>query len=159
MSGPRLVMVGGMLVDVVMYVPHLPAPGGDVLASDAVVSTGAGFNVLAAASRQGLATAYLGPHGTGRFGDQVRADLAREGIAVTRAASPESDSGFCIGLVDEAAEATYATRFGSRAGSPSRCWTTWGSRRTTPSTSPATTSRTRTARSSGRASRGWEPRT
>ena len=112
MSAPRLVMVGGMLVDVVMYVPHLPVPGGDVLASDAVVTTGGGFNVLAAARRQGLAAAYLGPHGTGRFGDQVRADLAREGITVTRAASPEGDSGFCIGLVDDAAERTYATRFG-----------------------------------------------
>ena len=68
--------------------------------------------MLAAASRQGLAAAYLGPHGTGRFGDQVRADLAAEGVAVTRAASPEGDSGFCIGLVDDAAERTYATRFG-----------------------------------------------
>ena len=29
MSEPRLVMVAGILVDVVMYVPHLPAPGGD----------------------------------------------------------------------------------------------------------------------------------
>ena len=112
MSGSRLVMVGGILVDVVMYVPHLPVPGGDVLASDAVVTTGGGFNVLVAANRQGLPAAYLGPHGTGRFGDQVRADLTREGVAVTRAASAEGDSGFCIGLVDEAAERTYATRFG-----------------------------------------------
>ena len=112
MTGPRLVLVGGILVDVVMYVPHLPVPGGDVLASDAVVTTGGGFNVLAAASRQGLAAAYLGPHGKGRFGDQIRADLAAEGIAVTQPPSPDDDSGFCIGLVDSEAERTYATRFG-----------------------------------------------
>ena len=112
MSAPRLVMVGGILVDVVMYVPHFPVAGGDVLAHDAVVTTGGGFNVLAAASRQGLPGAYLGPHGTGRFGDQVRADLAAEGIAVSRPPSLEDDSGFCIGLVDDAAERTYATRFG-----------------------------------------------
>ena len=112
MTALRLVLVGGILVDVVLYVPHLPEPGGDVLASDAVVTTGGGFNVLAAARRQGLATAYLGLHGTGRFGDQVRADLAAEGIAVARPPSPADDSGFCIGLVDEAAERTYATRYG-----------------------------------------------
>ncbi|HEY0238861.1 MAG TPA: PfkB family carbohydrate kinase [Friedmanniella sp.] len=112
MSGPRLIMVGGILVDVVLYVPHLPLPGGDVLATDAVVTTGGGFNVLAAARRQGLAGAYLGLHGTGRFGDQVRGDLAAEGIAVSQPVSPEADSGFCVGLVDDAAERTYATHPG-----------------------------------------------
>ncbi|MGI3780062.1 MAG: PfkB family carbohydrate kinase [Janthinobacterium lividum] len=112
MSDPRLVLVGGIIVDVVMYVPHFPVAGGDVLATDALVATGGGFNILAAASRQGLAGAYLGPHGTGRFGDQIRADLAAEGIAVTEPPSPEGDSGFCIGLVDDAAERTYATRPG-----------------------------------------------
>jgi len=111
-SGPRLVLLGGVIVDVVMYVPHFPVPGGDVLASDALVATGGGFNILAAANRQGLTGAYLGPHGTGRFGDQIRADLAAEGIVVTQPPSAEGDSGFCIGLVDAAAERTYATRPG-----------------------------------------------
>jgi sugar/nucleoside kinase (ribokinase family) len=111
-SGPRLVLVGGILVDVVMYVPHFPVPGGDVLARDALVATGGGFNILAAASRQGLPGAYLGPHGTGRFGDQIRVDLAAEGVALGREPSPEGDSGFCIGLVDDAAERTYATHPG-----------------------------------------------
>ncbi len=112
MSAPRLVLVGGIIVDVVMYVPHFPVAGGDVLATDALVATGGGFNILAAARRQGLAGAYLGPHGTGRFGDQIRADLAAEGIAVVGPPSPDGDSGFCIGLVDDAAERTYATRPG-----------------------------------------------
>nr|WP_183341350.1 PfkB family carbohydrate kinase [Microlunatus antarcticus] len=105
-------MVGGMLVDVVMFVPHLPVPGGDVLATSALVTTGGGFNLLAAARRQGLPGAYLGPHGTGRFGDQIRADLAAEGITLGLPPSPEDDSGFCIGLVDGAAERTYATHPG-----------------------------------------------
>ena len=112
MTGPRLVMVGGILVDVVMYVPHFPVAGGDVLASRAVVATGGGFNILAAARRQGLPGAYLGRHGTGRFGDQIRADLAAEGIGVGGEPAPEDDSGFCIGLVDGAAERTYATSAG-----------------------------------------------
>lgn len=76
MRQARLVMIGGILVDVVMYVPHLPVPGGDVLARDAVVASGNGFNVLAAASGQGLTAAYLGRHGTGRFGDQMQPQSA-----------------------------------------------------------------------------------
>ena len=112
MTPARLVATGGLLVDVIMYVPHLPVRGGDVIASGSVVTTGGGFNVLAAARRQGLPVAYLGAHGTGRFGDQIRADLAAEGIEATRAPSPEDDSGFCIGLVDDGAERTYATRVG-----------------------------------------------
>lgn len=112
MSAARLVLVGGILVDVVLYVPHVPEAGGDVLASAASVTTGGGFNVLAAARRQGLAGVYLGRHGTGRFGDQARADLAAEGIAVGQPPSTEDDSGFCVGLVDDAAERTYATHPG-----------------------------------------------
>ncbi len=106
---PRLVALGGILVDVVLYVPHLPVAGGDVLASDALVTTGGVFNVLAAARRQGLAAAYLGAHGTGRFGDQARADLAAEGIGVGAPPRTDGDTGFCVGLVDGAAERTYAT--------------------------------------------------
>ncbi|GAA3556110.1 carbohydrate kinase family protein [Microlunatus spumicola] len=116
MSAARLVLVGGVLVDVVLYVPHVPAAGGDVLASDASVTTGGGFNVLAAARRQGLAVTYLGRHGTGRFGDQARADLAAEGITVGQPVSTEGDTGFCVGLVDADAERTYATHTGVEGG-------------------------------------------
>ena len=48
----RLVHVGQVIVDIVMYVPHLPERGGDVLASSGGTEVGGGFNVLTAAMRR-----------------------------------------------------------------------------------------------------------
>ena len=56
MSGPfdRLLHLGNVVVDVVLTVPALPEPGGDVLATSTETAAGGGFNVMAAARRQGL---------------------------------------------------------------------------------------------------------
>ncbi|HEY0937617.1 MAG TPA: hypothetical protein VGD91_28245, partial [Trebonia sp.] len=61
----RLVFAGEALVDVLMQVAALPERGGDRLASSATVTAGGGFNVMAAAARQGLPALYAGGHGTG----------------------------------------------------------------------------------------------
>jgi sugar/nucleoside kinase (ribokinase family) len=111
-SPRRLVLLGSVLVDVVMFVPQLPASGGDILASDSLIATGGGLNVLVAAQRQGLPSAYFGLHGDGTFGSIARRDLEAEGIDVLLPMSIEEDTGFCIGLVDNTGERTYATRPG-----------------------------------------------
>jgi sugar/nucleoside kinase (ribokinase family) len=114
-AGPaitRLVLVGSVLVDVVLYVPELPPLGGDVLAEDALLSTGGGYNVMSASSRQGLPAAYAGRHGSGRFGDQIRQDLGTDAIDLMLAPTLDGDSGFCVGLVDANGERTYITRPG-----------------------------------------------
>ena len=108
----RLVLLGSVLVDVVMFVPALPASGGDILATDSLIATGGGFNVLAAAQRQGLPAAYFGLHGHGTFGSLARRELEAEGIEMLLPMSTQEDTGFCIGLVDETGERTYATRPG-----------------------------------------------
>jgi sugar/nucleoside kinase (ribokinase family) len=116
MSAPptpqRLLLLGSVLVDVVMFVPELPSSGGDILATDSLIATGGGFNVLTAAQRQGLPAAYFGLHGHGTFGSIARRDLEAEGIDVLLPMSARGDTGFCIGLVDETGERTYATRPG-----------------------------------------------
>ena len=61
----RLVFAGEAIVDVVMRVPALPPRGGDLLATSAEVAVGGGFNVMAAAARQGLPVLYAGGHGAG----------------------------------------------------------------------------------------------
>ena len=43
---------------------------------------GGGFNVMAAAQRNGLPVVYLGRHGTGRFGDLAREAMNAEGIRI-----------------------------------------------------------------------------
>jgi ribokinase len=116
----RLISVGSILADIRIEVPHLPPRGGDVLGSAATVSAGGGFNILAAAARQGLPTLFAGQHGTGPYGDQIRAELAREGIDVLLPRSAQADSGFCLVLVEPDGERSFVTSPGVEAALGSR---------------------------------------
>ncbi|WP_216849888.1 MULTISPECIES: PfkB family carbohydrate kinase [unclassified Acidisoma] len=111
----RLLSVGSILADIRIEVPSLPPRGGDVLGSSATVMAGGGFNILAAASRQGLPALFAGLHGTGPYGTRIREELAREGIATLLPPSPEADSGFCIVLVEPDGERTFVTSPGIEA--------------------------------------------
>lgn len=111
----RLVFAGEAIVDIVMRVPRLPERGGDVLATGSTVTAGGGFNVMAAAARQGLPVSYAGGHGTGPWGDLVRAALAAEGIGLLRDADPGRDTGFDVALVDDDGERTFVTHLGAEA--------------------------------------------
>jgi sugar/nucleoside kinase (ribokinase family) len=113
-SGPRrLVFAGEAIVDVVMRVPALPPRGGDALATSSEVTAGGGFNVMAAAARLGLPVLYAGGHGTGPWGDVVRAALAAEGIGLFRPADPDRDTGFDVAFVEPDAERTFVTHLGA----------------------------------------------
>jgi sugar/nucleoside kinase (ribokinase family) len=101
------------LVDLVLTVPGLPEAGGDVLASSYAASVGGGLNALAAASAAGLPAAYAGGHGTGPFGDEVRAAMAARGVDVLLAPSSDEDSGFCVVLVEQGGERTFVTTVGA----------------------------------------------
>lgn len=114
----RLVHTGQVLVDLVMRVPQLPPPGGDVLATDTVMLPGGGFNVVAAAARAGAAVTYAGGHGTGPRGDLVRAALAAEGVTVTAPPDPHGDTGVCVALVEPSGERTFVTGSGVETGPP-----------------------------------------
>jgi sugar/nucleoside kinase (ribokinase family) len=111
----RLVFAGQAIVDVVMNVPALPERGGDMLASSSDVTAGGGFNTMAAAARHGLPVLYAGGHGTGPWGDVVRAALAAEGIGLFRPADPDRDTGFDVVLVEADAERTFVTHVGAEA--------------------------------------------
>jgi sugar/nucleoside kinase (ribokinase family) len=109
----RLVFAGEAIVDVVMRVPALPPRGGDALATSSEVTAGGGFNVMAAAARLGLPVLYAGGHGTGPWGDLIRAALAAEGIALFRPAEPDRDTGFDVAFVEPDAERTFVTHLGA----------------------------------------------
>ena len=98
-----------------MWVPALPERGGDMLADAAAVEVGGGFNVMAAAARQGLPVVYAGGHGTGPWGDRVRAALAAEGIGLLRTPEPDRDTGFDVGLVEANGERTFVTALGAES--------------------------------------------
>ena len=109
----RLLLAGEAIVDLVMRVPVLPPRGGDLLADSSAVAVGGGFNVMAAAARQGMPVAYAGGHGTGPWGDLVRAALALEGIEVLRDPDPRTDTGFDVALVEADGERTFVTSLGA----------------------------------------------
>ena len=118
----RLVFAGEALVDVLMRVPGLPPRGGDILATSSQVAVGGGFNVMAAAARQGLPVLYAGGHGTGPWGDLVRAALAAEGIALLRPPEASRDTGFDVALVESDAERTFVTSLGAESISEPGSW-------------------------------------
>ncbi len=118
----RLVFAGEALVDVVMRVPGLPPRGGDILATSSQVAVGGGFNVMAAAARQGLPVLYAGGHGTGPWGELVRAALAAEGIGLLRPAEESRDTGFDVALVESDAERTFVTHLGAESISEPGSW-------------------------------------
>jgi sugar/nucleoside kinase (ribokinase family) len=109
----RLVFAGEAIVDLVMRVPALPGRGGDMLAESAAVQVGGGFNIMAAAARQGLPVVYAGGHGTGPWGERVRSALAAEGITVLRPPDPDADTGFDVALVEPGGERTFVTSLGA----------------------------------------------
>src|SRR5580698_3378463 len=118
----RLVFAGEALVDVLMRVPGLPPRGGDILATSSEVAVGGGFNVMAAAARQGLPVLYAGGHGTGPWGDLVRAALAAEGIGLLRPPEESRDTGFDVALVESDAERTFVTSLGAESISAPGSW-------------------------------------
>jgi sugar/nucleoside kinase (ribokinase family) len=112
----RLLYTGQVVVDLVMALDALPRSGGDVLASSAKFETGGGFNVMAAACRNGMQTVYLGRHGSGRFGDLARKAMAAEGIEIATPGSDDQDTGLSVALIEPSAERSFISYVGAEGG-------------------------------------------
>jgi sugar/nucleoside kinase (ribokinase family) len=112
----RLLYTGQVVVDLVMGLDALPRPGGDILARSAQFEFGGGFNVMAAACRNGLQTVYLGRHGAGRFGDLARQALAAEGIHVATQVCEDQDTGLSVALIEPSAERSFISYVGAEGG-------------------------------------------
>ncbi|RBH55704.1 MULTISPECIES: PfkB family carbohydrate kinase [Pseudomonas] len=112
----RLMHTGQVMVDLVMSLDQLPATGGDVLANAASFEAGAGFNVMAAARRNGLPVVYLGRHGNGRFGDIARQAMAAEGVEIALERDGAKDTGLCVSLTEASAERTFISYIGAEGG-------------------------------------------
>jgi len=110
---PRLLHTGQVMIDLVMAVDKLPHSGGDVLAQSASFEAGGGFNVMAAALRNGLPVVYLGRHGTGRFGDLAREAMKAEGIRIGITHRAERDTGLCVALTEASAERSFISYIGA----------------------------------------------
>ncbi|NWL21314.1 PfkB family carbohydrate kinase [Pseudomonas umsongensis] len=110
---PKMLHTGQVIIDLVMAVDKLPQAGGDVLAQSASFQAGGGFNVMAAAQRNGLSVVYLGRHGTGRFGDLAREAMNAEGIRIGIVERAGRDTGLCVAITDASAERSFVSYIGA----------------------------------------------
>lgn len=113
LEAPRLIFTGNVIVDIVMTIDALPESGGDVLASASLVTAGGGYNAMLAAVRDGLKVVFAGQYGSGVFGSIVRDALAAHAVEVVLPGLADVDSGYCVVLVDAAAERTFVTAVGA----------------------------------------------
>jgi len=118
----RLLVVASIVMDVIMYVDALPPRGGDLLARSGRATPGGAFNVIAAARRLGLETAYGGLMGDGPFGRSVQEALREVGAERLHAPVPRSfgDTGFDVVLVETDGERTFVTAPGCESELPQR---------------------------------------
>jgi sugar/nucleoside kinase (ribokinase family) len=112
---PRLVFTGNVIVDLVMTVDAIPEAGGDTVATSSAVSAGGGYNVMVAASRDNLPVVFAGQYGAGLFGQVVRDAIASSGFEIVQTGLDDVDSGYCVALVDSAAERTFVTVAGAES--------------------------------------------
>ncbi len=112
---PRLILVDSVVVDVVLNVDTLPERGSDTRAEHSDSFAGGGFNVMAAASRLGLASVYGGVVGLGPFAMIAQEAMREEAIVVATAPNDDLDTGFVVAIVDDGGERTFLTSVGAEA--------------------------------------------
>lgn len=114
-EGPRLLHLGGAVVDYVYRIDRLPPPGGESVATQHARLPGGGVNLISAARRSGLAAAYGGGHGQGPDGDLLRAAFQALGVEVLQPVQPDIDSGNCVVMTDADGERSFVSWPGAEA--------------------------------------------
>lgn len=112
---PRLILVDSVVVDVVLNVDALPERGSDTLVDRSNSFAGGGFNVMAAASRLGLASVYGGVVGLGPFATIAQEAMRAEDIVIATAPIDDVDTGFVVAIIEQGGERTFLTSVGAEA--------------------------------------------
>ena len=109
-----IVVFGSINVDVLVPVPHLPAPGETVLGGDCVIAPGGkGANQALAARRAGAAVALIGAVGRDRFAETALGLLRRAGVDLSLIATADRPTGCAIITVDPAGDNQIAVASGA----------------------------------------------
>jgi ribokinase len=111
----RLVLFTAVLTDLMVSVEKLPVPGGDVPGEHFREVVGGGFNIVAAAGRLGMATAYARFLGGDARGQRARRALLAEGVELLLPQPRQGMSGVCFVMVDASGERTMVTVEGVEA--------------------------------------------
>lgn len=118
----RVVLMGQILVDLAVRGEALPAPGGDIWASDEGMHVGGGFNALVAARRMGAQAVSLSPIGHGPYSLLIQQALQRAEITDAGPHIDGVDNGFCIAFTDQSGERTFISTRGAETRAPANAW-------------------------------------
>ena len=101
-SRPKIVVLGGINMDLIGVAPRLPVPGETVIGESFYTTPGGkGANQAVAAARLGADVTMVGRVGRDAFGPTLVADLGRHGIDVRGVAQdPDHASGIAIILLN-----------------------------------------------------------
>jgi carbohydrate kinase, pfkB family len=116
------VLMGQILVDLAVRGEALPAPGGDIWASDEGMHVGGGFNALVAARRMGAQAVSLSPIGHGPYSLLIQQALQRTEITDAGPHIDGIDNGFCIAFTDQSGERTFISTRGAETRAPASAW-------------------------------------
>ena len=114
--------MGQILVDLAVRGEALPAPGGDIWASDEGMHVGGGFNALVAARRMGAQAVSLSPIGHGPYSLLIQQALQRTEITDAGPRIDGIDNGFCIAFTDQSGERTFISTRGAETRAPASAW-------------------------------------
>lgn len=118
----RVVLMGQILVDLAVRGEALPAPGGDIWASDEGMHVGGGFNALVAARRMGAQAVSLSPIGHGPYSLLIQQALQLAEITDAGPRIDGIDNGFCIAFTDQSGERTFISTRGAETRAPANAW-------------------------------------
>lgn len=118
----RVVLMCQILVDLAVRGEALPAPGGDVWASDEGMHVGGGFNALVAARRMGAQAVSLSPIGQGPYSLLIQQALQCAEITDAGPHIDGIDNGFCIAFTDQSGERTFISTRGAETRAPASAW-------------------------------------
>lgn len=114
----RVLHLGQVVIDLTMRVPHLPARGGDVFATESAITAGGGYNVLHASRQMGARTVYCGAIGSGPMADIARASLQRIGVEVEGATIHDLDTGYSVAATEPDGERSFLSTRGAETRVP-----------------------------------------
>jgi len=115
-----VVTLGDLVADLIVPIAQLPLRNQEhQVARDIAIDAGSTGSVLIVAARLGLHARALGAVGADFIGDQVRAALAEEGVAVSSiAAPPGGRTTTSIVLIDDTAQHVFVWMRGTGAPQP-----------------------------------------
>jgi ribokinase len=114
-TGPTVVCLGDVMIDVVARLPGELHPGSDRPAPIRALGGGAAANTACWLAVGGVETVMVARIGTDPFGRWMAADLAAFGVGTALVSDPDRPTGTCIVLVSPDGERTMVPDAGANA--------------------------------------------